>query len=360
MMRSSASFYQTAIQNETNFLVFHLCDNAGTPIEPLDFDGSSFKFQFRYVNHTAIALELAAVEVKIMACMNNSVYVSAVFPYSGDLVLYVDLFDEGLAPTSINIRCLSSSISHLLSMSSFEEAHAILAKSEMKSYLDGLSVSFLESSECRQCLKIYLLFREVHSALVQISQGNLIVSGSYSPASFLILLSTGQHISISGVFDSFVSEVHCLLKLDKSEALNTSETAVGSFFDTLQGWALNFVQFTVEPIMEELRRPNSSHKPDVSVIEPSNTDRCVQENPARVEMKHQKANFSNAHDINFQLKKAQRQPSQAKMLADAAFILSNVSSVMYHMALLWRLIFIVVGSACHLGRSSCVVVCYWL
>jgi tetratricopeptide (TPR) repeat protein len=176
LMCSSASFYQTAIQNETNFLVFHLCDNTGSPIELLELDASAFKFQFRYVNRTAIALELEEVEVKLLACINNSVFISAVFPYSGDLVLYVDFFDEGLTPTSVNIRCLSSTIVHLLSMSSLNEAHSLLAKSKLNRSLYGLSVSLFESPECRQCLQIYLSFREVLSALVQNSHGKRILS----------------------------------------------------------------------------------------------------------------------------------------------------------------------------------------
>jgi tetratricopeptide (TPR) repeat protein len=179
LMRSSASFYQTAIQHETNFFVFHLCDNAGAPIEQSELDGATFKFRFRYVNHTAIALELAEVEVKLLSCMKNSLFASAVFPYSGDLVLYVDFFDEGLASTSINIRCLSSSISHLLCMSSFDEARALFAKSETKDSFDGFKVSLLESPECRQCLQIYVLYREVISALVQVSQGKHLLFDIY-------------------------------------------------------------------------------------------------------------------------------------------------------------------------------------
>lgn len=188
MMRSSSSFFQTAIQNETNLFVFQLCDISGSPIDLLEL-GSAFKFQFRYVNHTAIVLELAEVEVKQLACVKNSMFISAIFPYSGDLVLYVDFFDEGSEPTSINVRCVSSTISHLLSISSFDEARALLAKSKSKHDLQGLSISLFESHECRQCLQLYFSFRQVLAALVHISQGKPALSLFSAPSLSLIFLS---------------------------------------------------------------------------------------------------------------------------------------------------------------------------
>ncbi len=148
------------------------------------------------------------------------------------------------------------------------------------------------------------------------------------------------------------------MELDRASSSNASEATYGSFFDTLQGWALNFVQLVFEPLMDELQRPSSTHERQVSVIEPSKSHRYTQEKPARADLKYPKGDFPKVHDIDFPLKKVRNQSSQTKMLADAAFILSNVSSCNYNVALFWFHIFFA-GSACRLAHASCVV-CAWL
>ncbi len=172
-MRSSVSFYRTAIQNETNLFLFHLCDHSGSPIEMLRPGGSKM-FEFRYVNHTAIALELAEVKAERVEHLKNSMLVSAAFPHPGDLVLYVNFFDEGFAPTSITIRCVSESVTEFFSVASFDKAVVLREKSKAEHHDHGLHVSLLESSECRQCYQIYLSFRKLLSVLVHLSHGELV------------------------------------------------------------------------------------------------------------------------------------------------------------------------------------------
>jgi tetratricopeptide (TPR) repeat protein len=188
-MYSCASFYRTAVQNETNLFAFHLCDHSGSPIDVSKQDGSDFRFQFRYVNRTAIALELAEVEVKRLASSANSLLVSAAFPHPGDLVLYVDFCREGFAPTSISIRCISSSIIDLLSIGSYDEANILLAASNVKNN-HQLNISLLKSTECRQCFEVYLSFRKVLSAFVRFFHGEL-ARWSDSPLQLLIPFNRG-------------------------------------------------------------------------------------------------------------------------------------------------------------------------
>jgi hypothetical protein len=176
-------------------------------------------------------------------------------------------------------------------------------------------------------------------------------------ALLLIFSSSGQHINVCDVFNGFTSEVHRVLELDKPQAFETSETSVGSFFDTLQAWALNFMQFVFEPIMEELHRIKSPNAPpDAAGMEISHSDRFIQENPTRFESVIPNSERSKARNTNFLLKERQKQSSQTKMLADVEFIRSNVSSSA-HILLCSGITFIFAGSARCLADASCLVVC---
>ena len=164
-MRSSISFYRSALQNEVNFFVFHLCDHSGFSFEPSEHAESMIKFQFRYSNGQS------AVDVTHLAYLKNAQMVSAVFPHPGHVVLYVDFLGEGFVATSVSVRCVSSSVLNFMSDSSFAEASALLAAAKPMRKFPNLNVSLLESTECRRCFQIYLSFREVFSALVDISHG---------------------------------------------------------------------------------------------------------------------------------------------------------------------------------------------
>jgi len=170
-MRSSASFYRSALQNEANFFIFHLCDHSGFPFEPSEHSESTIKFQFRYSNSNSHA----AVEVMHLAYLKNAQLVSAVFPHPGHVVLYADFLGEGFVPTSICVRCVSSSVLNFISDSIFADADALLAASKPVHKLANLHVSLLASPECRRCFQIYVSFRQVFSAFVGVSHGKCLV-----------------------------------------------------------------------------------------------------------------------------------------------------------------------------------------
>jgi tetratricopeptide (TPR) repeat protein len=174
-IHSSACFFRTALQNETNLFVFSICDHSGSPVEP-NLVESTVKFQFRYSNRTAVALELAEVDTRHLAFFKGSQLVSACFPHAGDLLLYVDFFGEGFTPTSITVRCFPSSVSDYMSLSSFDEACGLLTSTHLKNKaLFSWHASLLQSPGCRQCFKTYLSFRNVLKALVSVSHGDLLL-----------------------------------------------------------------------------------------------------------------------------------------------------------------------------------------
>jgi tetratricopeptide (TPR) repeat protein len=172
-MRTSVSFFRTAIQNETNLFVFRLCDHSGSPITEMLNPGRSKMFQFRYVNRTAVALELSEIEVKHLEQLNNTLLVSAVFPHSGDIVLYVNFYDEGFAPTSISIRCVSESVMGFLSSASCDEANNLLSRTKVEHTFQEPYVSLLQSTECKLCFQMYLSFRKILVAFAHLSNGKL-------------------------------------------------------------------------------------------------------------------------------------------------------------------------------------------
>ena len=78
-------------------------------------------------------------------------------------------------PTSICVRCVSSSVLNFISDSIFADADALLAASKPVHKLANLHVSLLASPECRRCFQIYVSFRQVFSAFVGVSHGECLV-----------------------------------------------------------------------------------------------------------------------------------------------------------------------------------------
>ena len=89
-----------------------------------------------------------------------------------------------------------------------------------------------------------------------------------------------------------------------SPTLDNSQASVGIFFDILQSWALNFVQYTFEPIMIELKRSDSSNLSDVAMVQPSIADPMKREVLAQTTFKDQRADLSKARNVAPQSKQA--------------------------------------------------------
>jgi hypothetical protein len=123
------------------------------------------------------------------------------------------------------------------------------------------------------------------------------------------------------------------LQHHSSPTLDNSQASVGIFFDILQSWALNFVQYTFEPIMIELKRSDSSNLSDVAMVQPSIADPMKREVLAQTTFKDQRADLSKARNVAPQSKQALKKSSEMKTLADVALILANVSSFFHIFAL---------------------------
>jgi hypothetical protein len=123
------------------------------------------------------------------------------------------------------------------------------------------------------------------------------------------------------------------LQHHSSPTLDNSQASVGIFFDILQSWALNFVQYTFEPIMIELKRSDSSNLSDVAMVQPSIADPMKREVLAQTTFKDQRADLSKARNVALQSKQALKKSSEMKTLADVALILANVSSFFHIFAL---------------------------
>ena len=100
-----------------------------------------------------------------------------------------------------------------------------------------------------------------------------------------------------------------------------SQTSVDFFFDTLQSWALNYVQICFEPISKELLQVASPSDPHVIVPESSLAAHCTE--LVETKVKHSKQDLSNTCDAALPVK---QQSSEKKMREDVEFIISNVSS----------------------------------
>ncbi len=139
--------------------------------------------------------------------------------------------------------------------------------------------------------------------------------------------STREQVSIHNVFNTFASEALLLVEHQNFPDLDISQASPESLFDTLQCWALDFVQFVLEPIVSELRRLQSRNEHQSVVSESPVADNSPQAASNPIELNDSKQRLSIPQDSIFPVKRVQKMPSlEMKTLADAVFILSNVSS----------------------------------
>ena len=109
--------------------------------------------------------------------------------------------------------------------------------------------------------------------------------------------------------------------------LDISQASPESLFDTLQCWALDFAQFVLEPIVSDFRRLQSRNEHQSVVSESPVADNSPQAASKPIELKDSNQRLSKPQDSVFPVKRVQKMPSlEMKTLADAVFILSNVSS----------------------------------
>lgn len=101
-----------------------------------------------------------------------------------------------------------------------------------------------------------------------------------------------------------------------------------SFFDALQTWALMFAHNVVEPIMTELRRPESLDNGDAVITSTGATVAadCATVASEQTEAQESIQDFPKAHDIALPTKTAQKQSMETKTRDEALLILSNVST----------------------------------
>jgi hypothetical protein len=139
--------------------------------------------------------------------------------------------------------------------------------------------------------------------------------------------SAGEQVSIHNVFNTFASEALQLVEHQDFPDLDISQAFPESLFDTLQCWALDFTQFVLEPIVSELRRLQSRNEHQSVVSESPVADNSPQAASKPIELNDSKQRLSKPQDSVFPVKQVQKMPSlEMKTLADAVFILSNVSS----------------------------------
>lgn len=139
--------------------------------------------------------------------------------------------------------------------------------------------------------------------------------------------STGEQVSIHNVFNTFASEALLLIEHQNFPDLDISQASPESLFDTLQCWALDFAQFVLEPIVSDFRRLQSRNEHQSVVSESSVADNSPQAVSKPIEPDDSKQRLSKPQDSVFPAKRVQKMPSlEMKTLADAVFILSNVSS----------------------------------
>lgn len=104
------------------------------------------------------------------------------------------------------------------------------------------------------------------------------------------------------------------MEFSESRDSENSEALPESFFDTLQSWALNFVQLVLEPIMNEQQRWQPSSQPEITVPKFSAYSRFTEE-----------VSEPQSRDAALSVKQTQKQRSEKKLHDDVAFIILNVS-----------------------------------
>ena len=113
-----------------------------------------------------------------------------------------------------------------------------------------------------------------------------------------------------------------LMEFQKSLDIENSEASADSFFDTLQSWALSFVQLVFEPVTNQFQRLQTSGAPDDAMLGSSVTEMVLEQKKFQDSTTNSLKTFYTAAPLN----QAQKQSLEKKMLADVAFIVANVSS----------------------------------
>jgi hypothetical protein len=121
-----------------------------------------------------------------------------------------------------------------------------------------------------------------------------------------------------------------LMEFQKSLDLENSVVSSDSFFDTLQSWALNFVQLVFEPVANQFQRLQSSVELDDAMLKSSATEMALEQTKFQDSATNSLKTFDTAAPSN----PAQKQSLEKKMRADVAFIVANVSSSHFGFVLL--------------------------
>ncbi len=112
------------------------------------------------------------------------------------------------------------------------------------------------------------------------------------------------------------------MEFQKSLDLENSVVSSDSFFDTLQSWALNFVQLVFEPVTNQFQRLQSSGEPDDAMLKSFATEMVLEQMKFQDSATNSLKTFDTASPLN----QAQKQSLEKKMRSDVAFIVANVSS----------------------------------